>query len=925
MHRRHRLSLAAAPLAAAVLASAAVSLTALLPTTGAAASPRPGAPSAVPNFTKGDRGFHSVLAYGAGQTINAADLATYEATNKPPSTFTNQVDLYNRVITREPRSTADLSNFYKDSDFSVPTGNDVGSTEHPVTGATVIRDKTYAVPHIYANTRAEAMQAAGYVAAQDRLFLMDVLRRTAEGSTSELLGPSAAASDSHQLGQFDLSPSELTHEVKALPKEYGAQGRQALDDLTSYVAGINDYISQARVDPSKLPAEYPALGAMPRTWTLADTAAEAYLLIAQFTVAGDGEQLQSDIKGRLTHRLGARHGRQVYSDLRNFENPDTPTTTSQRFPSDRPGRVNPKANARITTGSISDRNAVVGKSPAASPAAQRSSSSYPAWAEQLATQGLRLPDLASNALLVGAKHSKSGHALAAMGPQVDYYSPEILDEYEIHAPGIASSGMVFPGAAPYPLIGHGKNFAWTGTTALGDNADTFAEKLCNPKGSRPTQHSDHYVYNGHCRPFSHRTIVLHTPASPTTPGSTPGTVTLRTMRSVHGPVFGFARSQGRPVALVRATAVYHHGVRSVIAFERLAENKANTPAQFLHDMHQFSGNENWFYVSKKHIAWLASGWFQRHARGTNLELPIWGTGRYDWRGFKPRSYAYRRHAASFNPHSVDPASGYLASWNNKGAPGWHATPGTWSFGRVQRVQLLRDPVISAIKHHQKLSLAQVVGISGRASTEDLRARKVLPDLLRVLGKVHGHRSRALVHDLRVWLRHGAHRRSTTGKPYDDNSAAVLTFDAWWRQAVHRVYDPVMGSKLVQLVEQDEDLVLDGRPTATGFFDGWQSQLSSVLRKVLGHHDASKPRFGRWCGSGSLGSCRRVLRSALQVAIKTVSRQQGKAGPAMWRKPVLCPDDPNSCDQNNITTAGAVATPAQPFENRGTFHQAVEIR
>jgi hypothetical protein len=202
---------------------------------------------------------------------------------------------------------------------------------------------------------------------------------------------------------------------------------------------------------------------------------------------------------------------------------------------------------------------------------------------------------------------------------------------------------------------------------------------------------------------------------------------------------------------------------------------------------------------------------------------------------------------------------------------------------------------------------------------------VLPDLLRVLGKVHGHRSRVLVHDLRVWLRQGAHRRSTTGKSYDDNSAAVLTFDAWWRRAVHAVYNPVIGSKLVQLVEQDEDLVLDGRPTASGFFDGWQSQLSSVLRKVLGHHDASSPRFGRWCGSGSLASCRRVMRAAFGAAVKAVAHQQGQPSPATWRKPVLCPDNPNSCDQNNITTAGAVATPAQPFENRGTFHQAVEIR
>ena len=35
--------------------------------------------------------------------------------------------------------------------------------------------------------------------------------------------------------------------------------------------------------------------------------------------------------------------------------------------------------------------------------------------------------------------------------------------------------MSFPGAVPYPEIGHGLDFAWTGTTAMGDNQDTFAD------------------------------------------------------------------------------------------------------------------------------------------------------------------------------------------------------------------------------------------------------------------------------------------------------------------------------------------------------------------------------------------------------------------------------------------------------------------
>ena len=54
--------------------------------------------------------------------------------------------------------------------------------------------------------------------------------------------------------------------------------------------------------------------------------------------------------------------------------------------------------------------------------------------------------------------------------------------------------MTFPGASPWPLIGHGIDFAWSGTSANGDNQDTFVERLCNPDGSAASKQSTHYVY-----------------------------------------------------------------------------------------------------------------------------------------------------------------------------------------------------------------------------------------------------------------------------------------------------------------------------------------------------------------------------------------------------------------------------------------------
>src|SRR6185295_20078470 len=52
----------------------------------------------------------------------------------------------------------------------------------------VIRDR-FGIPHIYAANDADAYFMLGYVHAQDRLFQMDVNRRTASGTLGELLGP----------------------------------------------------------------------------------------------------------------------------------------------------------------------------------------------------------------------------------------------------------------------------------------------------------------------------------------------------------------------------------------------------------------------------------------------------------------------------------------------------------------------------------------------------------------------------------------------------------------------------------------------------------------------------------------------------------------------------------------------------------------
>ena len=70
--------------------------------------------------------------------------------------------------------------------LAIAKGKDVD--KKPTVGVTVIRDSAYGVPHIYGDTRADTMFGAGYAGAEDRLFLMDILRHTGRATLSSFVG-----------------------------------------------------------------------------------------------------------------------------------------------------------------------------------------------------------------------------------------------------------------------------------------------------------------------------------------------------------------------------------------------------------------------------------------------------------------------------------------------------------------------------------------------------------------------------------------------------------------------------------------------------------------------------------------------------------------------------------------------------------------
>jgi acyl-homoserine lactone acylase PvdQ len=70
-----------------------------------------------------------------------------------------------------------IPSYFKDATFGVKVRG-VPLVESPRSDVTIEHDKEFGVPHIYASTRVGLMFGAGYAGAEERLFLMDVLRHT---------------------------------------------------------------------------------------------------------------------------------------------------------------------------------------------------------------------------------------------------------------------------------------------------------------------------------------------------------------------------------------------------------------------------------------------------------------------------------------------------------------------------------------------------------------------------------------------------------------------------------------------------------------------------------------------------------------------------------------------------------------------------
>ena len=118
----------------------------------------------------------------------------------------------------------------------------------------VIRD-SWGVAHIYAQTQEDLFFAQGFVAAQDRLWQMEIWRRTGEGKLAEVLGPSALERDKF---------ARLMRYRGDMEAEWKSYAPDAKSIIESFVRGINAFIETSR---DRLPIEFQLTGIRPEPWT----------------------------------------------------------------------------------------------------------------------------------------------------------------------------------------------------------------------------------------------------------------------------------------------------------------------------------------------------------------------------------------------------------------------------------------------------------------------------------------------------------------------------------------------------------------------------------------------------------------------------------------------------------------------------------
>lgn len=275
------------------------------------------------------------------------------------------------------------------------------------------------VPRVRAATGRDAAAAIGWIHARDRMFQMELMRRSAAGRLSELAGAPTLEIDKHMrtLGLARLAEGDVA-----------AQTPEARAMLEAYAAGVNAWIG-AHGRFSGL--EFLAMG-KPAPWRPADSLMWGRVM---------GMWLSSNYRAELARQaMSGTIPRATLEDM--WPMPPRPL----------------EAQAALDQRSPADARAA-GRVLAALP-------HFPA--------PFTMPASASNAWAVDGRWTRSGAPLLAGDPHLNFGFPGLWYLVRVETPGHVLAGATAPGV-PFLVLGRNERIAWTFTTNGADTQDVYLE------------------------------------------------------------------------------------------------------------------------------------------------------------------------------------------------------------------------------------------------------------------------------------------------------------------------------------------------------------------------------------------------------------------------------------------------------------------
>ncbi len=275
----------------------------------------------------------------------------------------------------------------------------------------ILRD-AHGVPHVYAESEADAYFGLGFVHAQDRLWQMELARRAAAGRLAELFGPRAIPHDQYfrTLDFAGVAERNLKHVLESAQSLIGA-----------YSAGVNAALG---VWDGPWPIEIALFGAEPEPWL----PHHSILAIKMMAVQLSGNASEEAFRWALSDRL-------------------TPEQLATLWPDNADGAPRPEGHAAAPNVELAERTLAALPVPAPS-------------------------HVGSNNWVVAAHRSKTGAPILANDPHLGLTVPATWYLAHLSAPGLDVIGGTIPGI-PAIVVGRNAQVAWGVTNTGPDVQDLF--------------------------------------------------------------------------------------------------------------------------------------------------------------------------------------------------------------------------------------------------------------------------------------------------------------------------------------------------------------------------------------------------------------------------------------------------------------------